>query len=130
MKRGAGLLLLLLLAAPFAGARQNEAPPAEEKGTYLGVLFCPIPDALLDHLPQLPRDGGVLVTHVLPKSPADKAGLRKHDILLRYDDEKIRSGDHLARLIRSSKEKQEVRLLLLRTGREMRLSVRLELGPV
>ena len=78
MKRCAGLLLLLLLAAPFVGARQNETAPAEEKGTYLGVLFCPIPDALLDHLPQLPREGGVMVTHVLPRSPADKAGLRRH----------------------------------------------------
>src|SRR6266542_2079488 len=100
--------ILLLLAAPFAGASQNETAPAEEKGTYLGVLFCPIPDALLDHLPQLPREGGVLVTHVLPRSPADKAGLRRHDILLRYDDQKIRSGDHLARLIRASKNEQEV----------------------
>jgi len=130
MKCCAGLLLLLLLAAPFVGARQNETAPAEEKGTYLGVLFCPIPDALLDHLPQLPREGGVMVTHVLPRSPADKAGLRRHDILLRYDDEKIRSGDHLARLIRASKNEQEVNLLLVRVGREMKVPVRLGMGPV
>src|SRR5260221_5933841 len=109
-KRCAGLLLLLLLAAPLVGATQNQTTPTEEKGTYLGVLFCPIPDALLDHLPQLPREGGVLVTHVLPGSPADKASLRRHDILLRYGDEKIRSGDHLARLIRASKNEQEVNL--------------------
>ncbi len=130
MKRCAGLLLLLLVAAPFVGARQDQTAPAEEKGTYLGVLFCPIPEALLEHLPQLPREGGVMVTHVLSRSPADKAGLRKHDLLLRYDDEAIRGGDHLARLIRSSKDKQEISLLLLRAGRELKVPVKLELGPV
>ncbi|HKB38520.1 MAG TPA: PDZ domain-containing protein [Gemmataceae bacterium] len=130
MKRCAGLLLLLLVAAPTMGARQNETAPAEEKGTYLGVLFCPIPEALLEHLPQLPREGGVMVTHVLSRSPADKAGLRKHDILLRYDEEAIRNGDHLARLIRSSKDKQEISLSLVRGGRELKVPVKLELGPV
>src|SRR5437870_7676368 len=110
-------LVLPLLALAFGGQAQGQST-ADDKGTFLGVLFCPIPDALLDHLPQLPREGGVLVTHVLPKSPADKAGMRRHDILLRYDDEKIRSGDHLARLIRAGKNEQEVSLLLLRVGRE------------
>src|SRR5215831_3828849 len=123
-------LLIFLLAVPSVGARQNETAPAEEKGTYLGVLFCPIPEALLEHLPQLPREGGVMVTHVLSRSPADKAGLRKHDIFLRYDEEAIRNGDHLARLIRSSKDKQEISLSLVRGGRELKVPVKLELGPV
>src|SRR5437667_7680181 len=110
MKRCAGLLLLLLLVAPLKGAHQNQTAPAEEKGTYLGVLFCPIPEAVLDHLPQLPRTGGVMVTHILPGSPAEESGLRRHDILLQYDSEKIMGSDHLARLIRASKNEQRVSL--------------------
>jgi hypothetical protein len=102
----------------------------DDKGTFLGVLFCPIPEALLDHLPQLPREGGILVTHVLPDSPAAKAGVRRHDILLQYDGKKLRDGDHLARLIRAGKEGQEVELLLVRAGKETRLTVKLGLGPV
>ena len=70
------------------------------------------------------------MTHVLPDSPASKAGLCRHDILLEYDGEKIRDGNHLARLIRGGKENQRVALLLLRGGRERKVSVKLGLGPV
>ncbi len=121
------LLPALLLFAPPAA----DAPPSDdEKGPYLGVLFCPVPEALLDHLPQLPRDHGVLVTHVLPNSPAASADLRKHDILLQFNGERIRDGNHLARLIQSAKVNQNVRLLLLRAGREMTAEAKIGLGPV
>jgi hypothetical protein len=122
------LLLLALLALP-AVAQQN-APPVEEKGPYLGVLFSPLPEALLDHLPQLPRDGGVLITHVLPESPAALAGLRKHDILLNYNADKVRDANHLVRLIQGGKPGQSVRLGLFRAGRELSLEVKLALGPM
>lgn len=120
--------LLLMSVASFAPAQQP--PGVEEKGPYLGVLFSPIPEALLDHLPQLPREGGVLVTHILPDSPAFKAGLKKHDILLQFDTEKVRDGNHLARLIQSSKTGQAVKLLLMRAGRELTLEAKIDLGPV
>jgi len=129
MRRCPLILILLLLALPVSGWAQGETAP-DDKGTFLGVLFCPIPEALLDHLPQLPREGGVLVTHVLPDSPAAKAGVRRHDILLQYDGHKVRDGDHLARLIRAGKEGQPVELLLVRAGKEMRVAVKLGLGPV
>src|SRR5687768_10459994 len=105
-------VLALVLIASFAPAQDPFA--ADEKGPYLGVLFSPVPEALLDHLPQLPREGGVLVTHLLPESPALKAGIKKHDILLQFDGEKIRDGHHLARLIQATKSSQVVTLLLLR----------------
>ena len=129
MKRCAPLMMFPLLALASIGRAQGEPAP-EDKGTFLGVLFCPLPEALLDHLPQLPHDSGVLVTHVLPDSPAAKAGLRRHDILLRYDGEKIRDGDHMARLIRAGKEGQQVEVVLVRAGKEMKVTVKLGLGPV
>jgi serine protease Do len=120
-------MLGLLLASPL---RADDAGSSEEKGPYLGILFCPIPEALLDHLPQLPRDIGVLVTHVLPDSPAAQAGLRKHDVLLHFNTEKIRDGNHLARLIQAGKPGQVVRLFLVRAGREQTLEAKIGLGPV
>lgn len=123
------LLMMALLAAVPLSARAFP-PGDDENGPYLGVLFCPIPEALLDHLPQLPRDAGVLITHVLPESPAVQAGLRKHDILLHFDAEKVRDSNHLARLIQGSKLSQTVRLLLLRSGREVSLEAKIGLGPM
>ena len=73
------------------------------EGTYLGVLFASVPDVVYDQVPQLDRNRGVVVSYVIPDSPAAKAGLRRNDILLQYDDHKLRDCEQLAHLIRDDK---------------------------
>jgi hypothetical protein len=124
------LFAALILAAPLARSQQRDPVPAEEKGTYLGVLISPVPEVLYDQLPELPRDQGVVITHVLPDSPAARADLRRHDILLAYNDDKIRDCEHFARLTRADKPDNKVKLELLRGGRKQRVEVTLALGPV
>jgi hypothetical protein len=109
---------------------QAQSSRTEEKGTFLGALFAPVPEALYDHLSALPRNRGVLVTHVLPDSPAARADLRRHDILYQYDDTSIRDCEHFVGLIRDDKPGRTVKLLLLRGGRETKASVTLTEGPV
>jgi hypothetical protein len=125
------LALAALLALGSAARPQGPLPrpPAEDKGTYLGALFAPVPEILYDHLPDLPRGGGVAVAHVLPESPAASAGLRRNDLLVRYGDEKVRDCEHLARLIHDDRAGRVVRLTFLRGGREMRADATLALGP-
>jgi serine protease Do len=87
------LSLTLLLVGPSLAWSQRDGSAdasADDKGTYLGVLFAPVPDVVYDQLPQLERQRGVVVSFVLPDSPAAKAGLRRNDILLQYDDHKVR----------------------------------------
>lgn len=95
----------------------------EDRGTYLGVLVCPRPSEGAS------RAAGVVITHVIPGSPAAGADLRRHDILLRYDREPIRDGEHLARLIRADKPNRKVHLLVLRGDRQHTLAATLTLGP-
>ncbi len=123
-------LLTLGLAPAWSQKTGTAPPPAEDKGTYLGVLFAPVPDVVYDQVPQLPREQGVVISHVLPESPAAKAGLRRNDILLRYDDHKIRDCEHFARLIRDDKPERKVRLTYLRGGKEATAEATLALGPV
>jgi hypothetical protein len=124
------LLLALTLGVLPARGQSRDTAPAEEKGTYLGVLISPVPDILYDQLPDLPRDQGVVVTHVLPDSPAAQAGLRRHDLLLAYNNDKIRDCEHFARLVRDDKADSKVKLELLRGGRRQTVEVTLALGPV
>jgi hypothetical protein len=126
--RGLVFPFFCLLLAP-AGL-SAEPLRSEEKGTFLGALFAPVPEPLYDHLPSLPRNQGVLVTHVLPDSPAARADLRRHDILYQYDDTKIRDCEHFVGLIRDDKPGRPVQLLLLRGGREKKAEVVLAEGPV
>jgi hypothetical protein len=125
------LMLCFLMPLSFVRAQRGEAGSStEEKGTYLGVLISPVPEVLYDQLAELPRGQGVVVTHVLPDSPAAKATLRRHDILLEYDDQKIRDCEHFARLIQTDKPERKVKLTLLRGGRSTTLEATLELGTV
>ena len=129
MTRAACLTLAALFAPAMSAAARLPAAPADDTGTYLGVLFGPVGEALYDQLPQLPRDRGVLVTHVLPDSPAAAAGLRRHDIVLRYDGRPVRDPEHLARLIQADKPGHKLKLLLVRGGRETPAEATLALGP-
>jgi hypothetical protein len=96
----------------------------------LGILVAPVPEVLYDQLPNLPRGQGVVITHVLPESPAKKAGIERHDILLKYDTEKVTGCEHCARLIQSDKVGRKVKLQLLRSGQERKIAVTLGEGPV
>jgi hypothetical protein len=123
---------VFLIAAGPALAQTTTKTPAEtdEKGTYLGILLAPVPDVLYDQLPNLPRGQGVVITHVLPNSPAKKSGIERHDILLKYGDEKITGCEQCARLIQSDKKDRKLALTLLRSGAEKKVDVVLGEGPV
>src|SRR4051812_26021812 len=100
-------LTLSLLVTQVAVRAQSTT---DDKGTYLGVLISPVPEILYDQVPDLPRGQGVVVTHVLPDSPATRAGLRRHDVLLEYNASKIRDCEHFARLIQADRQNDKVKL--------------------
>jgi membrane-associated protease RseP (regulator of RpoE activity) len=128
-------LILAFLTAAFTAAVCAQQPgtsanSGEEKGTYLGVLISPVPDVVYDQVKDLPAGQGVLVTHVLPDSPAAQAMLRRNDILLQYDDDKIRDCEHFARLISADKPDRKVKLVVLRGGERLTVEAKLSLGVV
>jgi hypothetical protein len=117
--------------------RAQPGDSSEEKGTYLGVLFAAVPEVVYDQIPDLPRGQGVVVTHVLPDSPAALAKLARHDIILKYDehilqsdDKKITNCEYFAQLIRADKPDRKVKLLLLRGGKQLNVEVTLTTGTV
>jgi membrane-associated protease RseP (regulator of RpoE activity) len=122
------LTCFLALAAAALPARAADPTPDADKGAYLGVLFGPVPDALYDQVPQLARDQGVLVTQVLANSPAEKASLRRNDVLLKYDGAPIRDCDDLVRLLQKDKPGRTVKLTYLHGGRETTVETTLTLG--
>jgi PDZ domain len=126
---------LLLTVAVFAAtvglclAQASNTAQTDDKGTYLGLLFAPIPEAQFKKLQQLPRGQGVRVTQVLAHSPAAKADLQRDDLVLEYNNEKIRDCEHFARLIINDKPNRKAKLTVLRDGQEKSVEVTLELGP-
>src|SRR4030095_9442662 len=68
---------------------------------------------------------GVGVTQVIKDSPAEKAGLKKDDVILRFEGESVTSARKLSRLVSESSADQTVRLTISRGGAEQEVSVTL-----
>jgi membrane-associated protease RseP (regulator of RpoE activity) len=129
MKQLLSCAVCAVLLLPIT-TRAQQTDPSEEKGTYLGVLFGDVPEVLYDQLTDLPRGQGVVVTHVLPDSPAAQAKLARHDIVLEYNKEKVLDKEHFARLIRADKSDHKIELLILRGGKRIMVEATLTTGPI
>ena len=63
------------------------------------------------------RATGVIVANVTPASAAMRAGIQRGDIIVKVDDQKIRSLDELEALVQSAKPRSLLKLEVLRKGR-------------
>jgi hypothetical protein len=98
--------------------RRGGANEPERRPAYLGLGIEPLPAALASQLAGVvPAGQGVLIDRVAEGSPAAKAGLQPHDILLRYDDQALNSPEQLTRLVRRDDAGREVTLGYVRGGK-------------
>ena len=67
-------------------ARPDRPESRENKRTWLGIMTAPVPQSLHEHL-QIEDGFGIQIHQVVDDSPAAKAGLRHHDILMRFNDQ-------------------------------------------
>lgn len=99
--------------------RMNElvtlAAPVEPSEYWLGIACSPVPPAVRAQL-DLPEKQGVLVEGVVPESPAAKAGIMQHDILLRAGDKPLADPRDLIQAIEATKE-GVLKIELLRGGK-------------
>jgi Do/DeqQ family serine protease len=95
---------------------------------WLGVTIQDITPELARHFNVEPGEG-VLVSHVVPKSPADNAGIREGDVIKEVDGERITSAHRLQHEILKKKVGQEVRIVLLRDGRRLTFYIPLREMP-
>ena len=63
------------------------------------------------------------MTDVLAGSPAEKAGLKKNDILTKIDGKAVKGEDSLAKFMSSAKAGQEATLTVLRKSKEQTIKV-------
>ncbi len=78
---------------------------------------------------KVPGGKGALVAQVVPNGPADQAGIKLGDVLLRFDGKPLDSEQALGNAIRQRNAGDKVEATLLRDGREMKLTVKLGAVP-
>ena len=108
-------------------AKSAKTPTAAEHPTaFLGVMIEDLHPAIASHVGgELARDQGVLVSAVSADAPAARAGVKPHDILVTYDDQKLFSPEQLFKLVASDKPGREVTLGLIRQGKPETLKLKL-----
>ena len=138
-----------LLSAPAAARAQSTAPPAPPaqqsqpatpaqpaepfdfattllvRGNFLGVRTEEVTRENLSRYGMSGEPRGVGVREVVKGSPAERAGLRQGDVILRFDGEQVSSVRKLTRLIEESAPEHAARLTVLRGGAEQELSATL-----
>ena len=103
----------------------DETAPAEaddQASYWIGARFAPLAD--FDELvrAQLNLKRALVAVKVVPDGPAQQAGLRKHDVLLRFAGEKVTEIDELVATI-NDRQDAKVEMVILRGGKEQRLQV-------
>ena len=115
----------------FVEAQEPTTPEASrafsillDGGTFLGVS---VEDISKENMSRygMREVRGVGVTQVIKDSPAEKAGLKKDDVILRFDGESVTSARKLTRLVNEASADQNVRLTISRSGSEQEVSATL-----
>ena len=113
----AGAALLALVMAPSVHGQRDdrfERPRALSllagRGAAIGVSVRDVMPAEAGGQPQ----PGVLIDEVRPDSPADKAGIKRGDIIVEFDGERVRSARQFSRLVQETTPGRTVTAAIVR----------------
>lgn len=101
----------------------NQAQP------YLGISLGEVDPAVAKEL-KLPPGTGAYVNAVVDTSPAQKAGIRKGDVLLRCDHRNVSSPEQVGIILAGKKAGKVIKLVVNRNGRKKSFHVKLENAPM
>lgn len=119
--------------------RHIQNPPGEHRpddgsdDAWLGVFTQPLTDDFARYW-NLPPNGGLIVSTVVPQSPAAQAGLRPGDILTRFGETRLtakldREVVGFTKLVREAGPGQTLGIDLIRDGQPLTIEVTLGTRP-
>lgn len=111
-----------------AGAADKEAEEA-----WLGVYTQPLTDDLAEYW-RLPKQGGIVVSTVVPGSPAESAGIRSGDIVIEFNGKPITAKldpevTQFQKIVRESPLDQPLSVIYYRDGERQETSLTLSRRP-
>lgn len=115
LKAEAAELQLKVVPVTVSGNFFSDANPQDYP---LGVEV-DTPDPVLSEQLDLPKGQGLLIAKVYPNTPAVKAGLKKHDILLQFNDKPVSSNpENFAKMVRATKTGIPLNAVVIRKGKK------------
>jgi serine protease Do len=103
----------------------RRAQPSVEiftSGSRIGVSLRDVDEADVKTL-KLQTAAGAVIEEVSEESPAAKAGMRKGDVIVEFDGERVRSVRQLTRLVQDTPGGRKISTVLMRDGQRVTLTV-------
>lgn len=126
--------MLLVSAALGMASAQSPAPPvpvptrviqfSAAGGSYLGIGVQDVDSSRAREL-KLKEERGVEVTAVEEDSPASRAGLRKADVVLEMNGQRVEGVEQFVRMVRETPVGREAKLTVSRGGDVQTLSAKI-----
>ena len=120
IRRPIFILTLFMAASMILGADALAA----KKG-WLGVTIKSVNEDVKEDW-ELSVDKGVLVTYVIDDSPADEAGIKKGDVILKYEGRSVRYSDELIEYVRKTPPGEKAKIEIDRNGKSKKFEVEIE----
>ncbi len=95
---------------------------------YLGVMIQNVTPDLAQEF-DLKNATGALVSEIVPDGPADKAGFKDGDIIVKFNGEKVTDSRHLQLEVAATKPGTKVPVEIMRNGDEKKLEVTVKQLP-
>lgn len=123
MRKSAAIAFLMLL-----GAGDGAALAAESNSGFVGLQVQGVNTAVSSAL-GLADTKGVLIRDVAPGGPADLAGLRRGDLLLKLAGEEIDTFEKLLQVVAKTAPDQVIPANVLRVGKAVELKIKVGQWP-
>lgn len=98
-----------------------------ERG-WLGVHIQEVTEEIAESL-EMKQTGGALIAGVQPNSPADDAGFKTGDVILEFNGEPVEKVKDLPRVVAAAKADENVKVRVLRDGKEKTMNVKIGSMP-
>jgi serine protease Do len=89
---------------------------------YLGVVVQPLSEELAQSF-GLETPHGALVSEVVKGGPAERAGIKRGDVILSFDGQAIDERNDLPKIVAATRVGKSVKVMVYRDGRERELKV-------
>ncbi|MCB0309208.1 MAG: Do family serine endopeptidase [Bdellovibrionales bacterium] len=95
---------------------------------WIGLRYQDLTKEIAKALNQ-PQLNGAIITHVYPRAPAMIAGLKRGDVVLKFNETEIKSAGHFSKLLSETPVGQSITLTLSRNGQPLTKKVQVQAAP-
>ncbi|MFW6134318.1 MAG: Do family serine endopeptidase [Elusimicrobiota bacterium] len=91
---------------------------------WLGIEIKEVDEAVKKHF-ELKTDKGVLVNRVMEDSPAQKGGLKRGDVIVKFNGKEVEGVNELQNMVSSSEPGEKVKVTVIRQGKQETVTIKL-----